>query len=332
MVSILMSVYNGEDYIDTAIKSVLEQTFYAFELLITNDCSTDGTQRIIERYEDNRIRVFVNDTQKGLTENLVKMAKQAKGEYLARLDADDYCEKHRLQYQYDYLQRNKDVFMVCSFAAAVGDQNGIVEMPKSSKMIASFLLFQNIIVHSSVMFRNDKRCYYDLNFRKAQDYELWDRVISYGFKIAVIPKVLVFYRYHKRQITVKRRGEQQYFADRVRMRALGRLNIKLDNDVQKDYLEFLNNGILNDEKNVDIILKLFESIKTNNCLIKLYDTNALNRTMDNLYFQLEAVARKNGIVLSKQQMKAIRSNTSFSMRLKHKFFPILSKLVQTRGN
>ncbi|HIP11775.1 MAG TPA: glycosyltransferase family 2 protein, partial [Arcobacter sp.] len=100
MVSVLLSVYNGEKYLDEAIESILNQTYQDFEFIIINDGSTDKSLEIIEKYkkEDNRI-VVISRENKGLIYSLNEGISQAKGKYIARMDADDISLATRFEEQ-----------------------------------------------------------------------------------------------------------------------------------------------------------------------------------------------------------------------------------------
>src|SRR5687768_3609783 len=110
-VTVLMPVYKGERHIAEAIDSVLAQTFRDFELLIVNDGSTDGTAAIVKAYNDQRI-VLLSRPNGGVSAALNTGLEQARGEYIARFDADDVCYPHRLQVQYDFLRSHPDYVMV----------------------------------------------------------------------------------------------------------------------------------------------------------------------------------------------------------------------------
>ena len=113
-----MSVYNGEDYLAQAIDSVLNQTFLNWELIIINDCSTDKTGEILNEYalRDERIKVHTNEVNLRLPSSLNKALTLAQGKYIARMDADDICLPNRLQEQYNFMEKNKDVALSsCKF-------------------------------------------------------------------------------------------------------------------------------------------------------------------------------------------------------------------------
>src|SRR5476651_1795687 len=106
-ITVLMPAYNAGKYIGDAIKSVLEQSFGDFELLIVNDGSTDDTVKIIESFHDPRIRVIHQDNQ-GVAAALNNGLKHARSPYIARFDADDICSHKRLEIQYDFMLSNPE--------------------------------------------------------------------------------------------------------------------------------------------------------------------------------------------------------------------------------
>src|SRR5690348_7082970 len=114
-VTVLMPVYNSEKYIWAAIHSVINQTWNDFELLIVNDGSTDGTQEIIKSFADDRI-VLINQENGGVAKALNKGLMHAKGDYIARFDADDICFPDRLEEQVNFLDKHEDYVVVGSDA------------------------------------------------------------------------------------------------------------------------------------------------------------------------------------------------------------------------
>src|SRR6266550_5112154 len=105
-ISVVMPAYNAGAYIDEAISSILKQTFHDFEFIIINDGSSDDTASILKRYEesDGRIRVFHQENQ-GMIAALNCGCRLARGEYIARMDADDVSYAHRLEKQLEYIER-----------------------------------------------------------------------------------------------------------------------------------------------------------------------------------------------------------------------------------
>src|SRR3954451_15211482 len=114
-VTVLIPVYNGEKYIWAAIHSLLNQTFEDFEILIINDGSTDKTPDIIRSFKDDRI-VVINQQNGGIAKALNKGLIHAKGQYVARFDADDVCTAYRLAEQVKFLDENREYAVVGSDA------------------------------------------------------------------------------------------------------------------------------------------------------------------------------------------------------------------------
>lgn len=117
-VSVVMPVFNQEKYVADAVRSILQQTFTDFELLVVDDGSTDRTVEIVEGFDDPRIRVIRNE-HTGFITTLVKGYQEAKGRWIARMDSDDLCHPERLARQIDFLETHPE----CGF---VGSAYGYV--------------------------------------------------------------------------------------------------------------------------------------------------------------------------------------------------------------
>src|SRR5688500_15226048 len=113
-ISVVMSAYNSDKYIAKAIESILNQTFKDFEFIIINDGSKDESLKIIKRYgkKDKRIVLIDNKKNLGLIKSLNKGLKIAKGKYIARMDSDDIAMPQRFKIQLDYLDKNRNIFLV----------------------------------------------------------------------------------------------------------------------------------------------------------------------------------------------------------------------------
>lgn len=138
-----MSVYNGEKYLAEAIESILNQTYKNFELIIINDGSKDNSVEIIKNYmkQDNRI-VLIDRENKGLPYSLNEGISVAKGEYIARMDADDISLPTRFEKQVDYMQKNE--LDVCgSYIKLFGDnrKEQVIKNPITNEDIRFSLLF-----------------------------------------------------------------------------------------------------------------------------------------------------------------------------------------------
>lgn len=198
-VSVVMSVYNGERYLQEAVESILNQSFTDFEFIIIDDGSTDGTWDILTGYNDPRIVLLCNEQNIGLTRSLNRGLAVARGEYIARMDADDVSLPERLAVQVAFLEEHPDVGLVGSPPFVVDAQGGIKHVepvPIDDLEIKWLLLFHNTFAHSSVMFRRNVLNAvgpYSAEKIVAQDYDLWVR-IARNFTVTNIPLPLIHWR------------------------------------------------------------------------------------------------------------------------------------------
>lgn len=201
-VSVVMSAYNAEKYIGEAIESILNQTFDDFEFIIIDDRATDATNKIIKRYQqqDARIIVLENEENIGLTKSLNRGLSVAKGEYIARMDADDISTVDRFKKQVAFLDTHLDYTFVSCKAQYI-DENGHPEQmrhfPETNEEIYRMMPKVNAVMHPGVMFRKDAVeaiGNYCEDFPVAQDYELWLRGIAAGYKFYNIQEPLVLFR------------------------------------------------------------------------------------------------------------------------------------------
>jgi glycosyltransferase involved in cell wall biosynthesis len=200
IVSVLLPVYNGKDYLDAAVQSILDQTYADFECIIINDGSRDRSTAIINKYNDARIRVYHQENQ-GLAATLNRAISLARGEYLARQDQDDISLPQRFEKQVAFLETHPDYGMVGTWAEIVsGDHktDRAHKHPADNLTLKFELLFNNPFVHSSMMIRKsvfEKIGPYstDATRQPPEDYELWSR-IARTFEVANIPEILLVYR------------------------------------------------------------------------------------------------------------------------------------------
>ncbi len=226
-VSVVMSVYNGEKYLREAVESILNQTFSDFEFLIVDDCSIDGTPRILNDYQqkDKRIKVIKNDRNMGLTRSLNKAIKQSSGNYIARMDADDIAIKERLEKQVNFMERNPDVVLLGTAYYEIdkyGRELSRKFFPTTDRDIRKILMKYNPFCHASVVMRHsafDKAGLYDESILKTQDYDLWFRLASVG-KVANLSEILMKRRYDGNNISIAQENEQLKWAVRVRKNAI----------------------------------------------------------------------------------------------------------------
>lgn len=231
-ISVIMSVYNGEKYLRKAIESVLAQSYSNFEFIIINDGSTDNSLSIIQSFNDSRIKLISREN-KGLINSLNEGINLAVGKYIARMDADDICDIHRLEKQFDYLEKNADIYLCGTWAKAINENDKIVGEysypPTTSGKIKKYLLFHNAFIHPSVMFKKEiikKAGIYNGKYRHVEDYELWTRVLR-KFQAANLPEFLLYYRINQGGITRSKNSEMRTRALLVRLLVILRIFLKI---------------------------------------------------------------------------------------------------------
>jgi Glycosyl transferase family 2 len=209
-VSVLMPVYNGELYIREAIDSILNQTFSDFELIIIDDCSTDGSVAVVKTYMDSRIRLIANPINQGLSFILNQGNKLARAEYIARIDCDDISLPKRLEKQVEYLDRHPDIAVLGAQSIDIDTEGKVTKNqsmylypvePSSLRWTASYLCpFR----HPLVMYRRqilwEKLGGYDETISFAEDYEIWQRLLNNNYQGANLPEILLKYRVHPKSM------------------------------------------------------------------------------------------------------------------------------------
>jgi glycosyltransferase involved in cell wall biosynthesis len=204
-----MPVYNGVKYIREAIDSIIAQTFTDWELLIVNEPSADGSTEIIAEYanRDKRVKLMQNPEKFGLVNSLNLGITSAKGEFIARMDADDISMPERFEKEVYFLEEHPSVGIIGSYQQHFGTKNLLHAPPTDSERIKVGLIFTCDLCHSTVMFRRDlfirNSLLYDSKYL-AEDFELWTRAMQIT-DFATIPIVLGKYRHSDGNITEAKR-------------------------------------------------------------------------------------------------------------------------------
>lgn len=206
-ISVIISAYNHEKFITKAIDSVLNQSFQDFELIITDDNSTDRTAEIIKNYQDPRLIFKKNSQNFGMVINTNNSIKMANGEYIAILNSDDFWEPNKLQKQIDFMQQNPSCDLCFTLANMVDDDNKIIANSKSNpfefrdfspQQTANYLFFHNnFLCYPSVLLKKSiftKINFFNPAFLILLDADLWLRCSLSGFNIKIIDEKLTNFR------------------------------------------------------------------------------------------------------------------------------------------
>ncbi len=242
-ISVIMSVYNGETYLKEAIESVINQTFKNWELIIINDCSTDATGEILADFasKDERIKVHTNEVNLKLPTSLNKAISLGQGKYIARMDADDICLENRLYEQYKFMEENEDIDLSsCRFMTvkngvyASGGAGGRID----NDAVCAMLLVSNPILHPGVIAKASvmKEFNYDTTLTCTEDLELWTRLSMANKKMAILPKCLLIYRLHDKQITSTTLERQHTEVLKIQNKYYAALLKEMEEEMQKFYI------------------------------------------------------------------------------------------------
>ena len=206
-ISVLLPVYNGGKFLHQSIQSVLNQTFSDFELIIINDGSTDSSESIIKKILDPRIRYIQQDNQ-GLIKTLNRGIKEARGEFIALIDSDDFwVDTCKLEKQLRFLLENPGYSLIGTSAYAVNEKGDVlfpITHPLSDTDIRKRALITNNFIHSTVLFKKDSALAYGGygQKEKAEDFDLWLKMGT-TTKFANLPDFCVNYTINSEGVSQK---------------------------------------------------------------------------------------------------------------------------------
>jgi glycosyltransferase involved in cell wall biosynthesis len=205
LVSVILPVYNGEKHLKEAIDSILNQTYTHLELIIIDDASTDCSPAIINGYADERIKYYRNDTNLRIVQSLNKAITYCRGEYIARMDADDVAKPERIAKQLAYLHANTHVALADTIMEYIDENSQPLGRYNNSitneNAIRKNLLMHNCLGHSSIMTRKEVYAHYKYRQIDYEDYDMWLRMLNDGLVIQKIAEPLLQYRIHTASIT-----------------------------------------------------------------------------------------------------------------------------------
>lgn len=232
LISVIMGVYNAADTVCISLAAIKQQSINDIELIVCDDCSTDGTWEILTsaKREFNISVLLRNEVNKGLAYSLNRCIEHSHGEFIARMDADDWCEPERLEKQMIFLNEHNDFDLVGTQCLFVDDDGKKYEFKKPVIPDANVLPLSNPFVHPTVMIRRssfDKLGGYTVSkkTRRCEDLELWYRFFYLGFKGYNLQEYLY---YKKRGKDSYRRRKFRYGIDMfiIHIRGMRKLHMK----------------------------------------------------------------------------------------------------------
>lgn len=222
-ITVLLPVYNGGAYVGDAVRSVLEQSYGDFRLLIVDDGSTDGTAEVVQSFDDKRIDYvqrphdYVASLNYGLD--------HARGKYVARMDADDLMHPDRLRVQHAVMEQEERIDICGTWYTRFGEGLGMGEHPVTTYCgwvetpVLAFLE-RNLLCHPSVMLRRSflemHALRYEAAYCYAEDYRLWAEASRRHAGFYVEPQSLLYYRLSPGQVCQTQRPQQRAASRRLR--------------------------------------------------------------------------------------------------------------------
>lgn len=234
-ISVIMPVFNGQEFLAEAIESILSQTYKNFEFIIVNDKSTDNSLKIIRFYvaKDKRIKIIANDNNLSEAASANIGFQSSNGKYIARMDQDDIAHLERLEKQLSFLEKNPNHIVVGSQTHIIDEEGQVIGhklLPTDHKNIYEEYGNFHPIIHPTVMIRRsllpDKKKLWTNNIDSADDYLTLYTLLMNG-KFANLPEKLLYYRLHSSNNSMKNVRRKFINSLRVRRHAVTELNYPL---------------------------------------------------------------------------------------------------------
>lgn len=198
-ISVVMAVHNGMPFLLQAVDSILAQTYKNFEFIVVDDASIDKSWKYLKSIKDRRLVLLQNNKNIGLASTLNKGLKHARGDFIARMDADDISLPKRLEIQLNFMIKNPDIDLCGTWVNKINERGENVGQWKPSiadSSIKRYLGWHTAIIHPTFFAKAKffkQLNYYDPEYDYAEDYELLMRARS-RFKMANIPQKLLRWR------------------------------------------------------------------------------------------------------------------------------------------
>ncbi|MDL2266662.1 glycosyltransferase [Desulfovibrio sp. OttesenSCG-928-G15] len=255
-VTVLMSVYERTQFLEESVMSMLNQTLSEFELLVVIEYSPyqEDIERILKSFADNRIIIIKNTTRLGFAASLNVGLENARGEYIARMDDDDYSVPERLQVQVDFMDANPDIGISGTYVKCFDKCFDVWDkVSLDHESIKVRLLTETQLYHPTVMMRKSLLDKHSLRYDPSaftEDYDLWARAAAH-LTLANIPKILVRYRSSGTNATLN-------FSHKVQQSHLSVMRMQIENNL--GVIPSIDELLLFSRR-IDVIRKLPETLK-----------------------------------------------------------------------
>jgi glycosyltransferase involved in cell wall biosynthesis len=275
LVSVILPAYNAGPYIAEAINSILNQTYTNFELIIINDCSTDTTEKEILSISDPRIKYIKNTNNSGLIYNLNLGFSLAKGKYIVRMDADDISLATRIEEQVNFMDLHSEVGISGSWFQSFGTYNEVSKYEESDDDIKLQMLYHCRFCHPTVIIRKQivetNNLQYSTAFAHAEDYELWARM-AFITRFANLQKVLLKYRVHENNVTIKHATTQRQNSDKVIQYLFDKIGTTISEGIIPTWIKFCY---------ADFNLSVSEIVQIEELVVSLINANKTSLYVSN---------------------------------------------------
>lgn len=220
-ITIIMPYYNAQDYLEDAVKSILNQTYQNIELICIDDASTDNSKSVVNSFEDERIVHIINEENQGCAYCRNQGLLSAKGDYIGFMDADDISDIHRLEKESDYLNNHQDVLAITVKYGYINAQGRRIKQGQENAIcedinIRAFLLFGNCFGNGGALFRREVVDRYHImaneKLRTSSDFLFWQKCLLCG-KMHCLDEILYYYREGDYRSPIKRLVKKNPQAD-----------------------------------------------------------------------------------------------------------------------
>ncbi|MDJ8926936.1 glycosyltransferase family 2 protein [Clostridium perfringens] len=310
LVSVIMSVYNGEKYLREAIESILKQTYKNIEFIIIDDGSKDKSLSIIKEYLfDKRIKFLENKSNKGLIYSLNRGIEESKGKYIARMDCDDIANLNRIEKQVQYMEENIDVILLGSSVNFIFEGIPFLKKKVNSQVnyekIKIMTMFQCTFSHPTVILRKEyllkNNLRYEEKYKNAEDYGLWTNLIPFSHS-SNLKEVLLNYRILKSSVTRKANRDMN-------------LRREVFKRIYKNYFENLGIDINEEELDMHFDVSMIQNL------------NQSKYTYDQLSFYLDNLQKKCKNIFDEKYIKSCFEEKKFKLKfyMKERYFEFSKK-------